>query len=398
MAKKLNKKDKFLYIGIGLFFAALVILGVIVALLVNDGDGDTSSVPSVPVESVTESSEISSQEESSEINTDSSVQDETSETVSQEESSVEPIKTGWIEENGKKYYYDQNGNATIGKSEIDGKIFIFGADGAMIVSEGWVNYAGDHYYLNADGSAYLGWLEDAEDGHKYYLQADGSAAQGELEIEGKKYFFTESGKNFIMVNPWNPIPEDYDPELVRVSSSYAGNEKSEINANVALDKMMTDCLNAGYNVYVADAYRTNDDQAWLFNRRVNSYINQGYSQEDAYNLAKEWSAIPGTSEHELGLAFDIIDTWIWDLVEEQETLEGQQWLMENCWKYGFILRYPKDKKDETGINYEPWHYRYFGIEIAKEIYDSGLTVEGYIKSLTDVPVLEENQESIEVSE
>ncbi len=398
MAKKFNKKDKFLYIGIGLFFAALVLLGVIIALLVGGDDGGESSVPSAPIQSITESSEASVQEEGSQANSESSVQDETSEPVSQEESSAEPIKTGWVEENGKKYYYDNNGNATIGKSEIDGKVYIFDSDGGMIVSEGWVDYAGDRYYLNKDGSAYIGWLDDTDDGHKYYLQKDGSAAQGEVVIEGKTYFFTESGKNFIMVNPWHPVPEDYNPELVRVSSSYAGNEKSEINANTALDKMMTDGRNAGYNIYVADAYRTNDDQAWLFNRRVNSYINQGYSQEEAYNLAKEWSAIPGTSEHELGMAFDIIDTWIWDLVEEQETLAGQQWLMENCWKYGFILRYPKDKKDETGINYEPWHYRYFGLEIAKEIHDSGLTVEGYIKSLTKAPVLEENQESSEVSE
>ena len=70
------------------------------------------------------------------------------------------------------------------------------------------------------------------------------------------------------------------------------------------------------------------------------------------------------------------------MVEEQEDLEGQKWLMENCWRYGFILRYPKDKIDITGIIYEPWHYRYVGLEVAKELHESGLTLEEYMDSLS----------------
>ena len=93
-------------------------------------------------------------------------------------------------------------------------------------------------------------------------------------------------------------------------------------------------------------------------------------------------ARPGTSEHELGLAVDIIDTQLWDLVEEQENLPAQQWLMENSWKYGFIFRYPKDKIEITGIIYEPWHYRYVGKELAAEIHESGLTLEEYLANLS----------------
>ena len=114
-------------------------------------------------------------------------------------------------------------------------------------------------------------------------------------------------------------------------------------------------------------------------------MNKGYSREEAEKIAATISAIPGTSEHQLGLAVDIIDTQIWDLVEAQENLPGQKWLMEHCWEYGFVLRYPKDGRESTGIIYEPWHYRYVGKELAAELHELGLTVEQYLDSL-GVPV------------
>jgi D-alanyl-D-alanine carboxypeptidase len=112
-------------------------------------------------------------------------------------------------------------------------------------------------------------------------------------------------------------------------------------------------------------------------------MQEGMTEEDARREAATVIAVPGTSEHQLGLAVDIIDTKLWALEEEQENLPAQKWLMENSWRYGFILRYPKDRIDSTGIIYEPWHYRYVGTDVAKEIYDSGMTLEEYIESLTD---------------
>jgi hypothetical protein len=106
-------------------------------------------------------------------------------------------------------------------------------------------------------------------------------------------------------------------------------------------------------------------------------------QEEAERLAAQVVAVPGTSEHHSGLAVDIIDTRLWALEEEQADLPAQQWLMEHCWEYGFILRYPKDKIDVTGIIYEPWHYRYVGLELAKELHDLGLTLEEYMTMLTE---------------
>ena len=93
-------------------------------------------------------------------------------------------------------------------------------------------------------------------------------------------------------------------------------------------------------------------------------------------------AIPGTSEHQLGLAMDIIDSANWKLDESQAKMPTQIWLMENSWRYGFILRYPDGTSEQTGIIYEPWHYRYVGKEIAAEIFELDVCLEEYLENLT----------------
>ena len=103
--------------------------------------------------------------------------------------------------------------------------------------------------------------------------------------------------------------------------------------------------------------------------------------DQAKNEAAKVISVPGTSEHHLGLAVDIVDTRSWNLNEEQENLPGQKWLMNNCWRYGFILRYPVGTEEQTGIIYEPWHYRYVGTELAEELHKSGLTLDEYLKNL-----------------
>ena len=102
------------------------------------------------------------------------------------------------------------------------------------------------------------------------------------------------------------------------------------------------------------------------------------SPEQARSEAATVVAVPGTSEHHLGLALDIVDAGYPFLTEEQEETPVQKWLIENSWKYGFILRYPSGKSDITGIIYEPWHYRYVGREVAAEVYASGLCFEEYL--------------------
>ena len=92
-------------------------------------------------------------------------------------------------------------------------------------------------------------------------------------------------------------------------------------------------------------------------------------------------AVPGTSEHQTGLALDIVSAGYQLLDEAQEDTAEQKWLMEHCWEYGFILRFPEDKTEITGIGYEPWHYRYVGRETAEAIHKSGLCLEEYLQSL-----------------
>lgn len=103
----------------------------------------------------------------------------------------------------------------------------------------------------------------------------------------------------------------------------------------------------------------------------------GYSEEGAREEAARWVARPGTSEHETGLAVDIVDKGYQILDRKQEQTPVQQWLMEHCVRYGFILRYPTDKSELTGIGYEPWHYRYVGPEAAAAIMEQGICLEEY---------------------
>lgn len=180
--------------------------------------------------------------------------------------------------------------------------------------------------------------------------------------------------NLVLVNPWTPLPEDYTFELSTVSGKY----QVDSRCADALKQMLADCKAAGYTPYICSAYRTWEDQTYLFEKKVNSYISKGYGEEEARRKAATETAVPGTSEHQLGLAADILCTSRPWLDEGQADTETQKWLMANCHNYGFILRYPKGTTDITGIIYEPWHYRYVGVDIATEIMSRGITLEEYL--------------------
>jgi D-alanyl-D-alanine carboxypeptidase len=185
---------------------------------------------------------------------------------------------------------------------------------------------------------------------------------------------TETPWYLVLVNPWYPLPENYEFELTTVTGKY----KVDSRCADALKQMLADCKAAGHTPYICSAYRTWDDQVYLFDKKVNSFISKGYSESEAKVLAAKETAVPGTSEHQLGLAVDILcQSRPW-LDEGQAKTATQQWLMANCHKYGFILRYPKGTTPITGIIYEPWHYRYVGVEIATEIMTKGITFEEYL--------------------
>ncbi len=189
---------------------------------------------------------------------------------------------------------------------------------------------------------------------------------------------TDGVWNLVLVNPWNPLPDGFSVDLEPLD----GTRGVDKRCYPQLQKMMDDCRAQGYSPYICSSYRTQAMQQENFDRQVNIFKNQGYGDEEARRLAAREVAIPGTSEHQLGLAVDIIDTNNWNLDESQESMPTQQWLMANSWRYGFILRYPNGTTDITGIIYEPWHYRYVGCQVAKEIYERGITLEEYLGRAT----------------
>ena len=204
---------------------------------------------------------------------------------------------------------------------------------------------------------------------------------------------TETPWYLTLVNPWYPLPENYEFELTTVTGKY----KIDSRCADALKQFLADCKAAGHTPYICSAYRTWDDQVYLFDKKVKSFTSKGYSEAEAKVLAAKETAVPGTSEHQLGLAVDILcQSRPW-LDEGQAKTATQQWLMANCHKYGFILRYPKGTTDKTGIIYEPWHYRYVGVEIATEIMSRGITFEEYL-GLVGAPEETTTPEEITVNE
>ncbi len=179
-----------------------------------------------------------------------------------------------------------------------------------------------------------------------------------------------------LVNPWNPIDEDSSPELITVEDGF----RVDRRCAAALSEMLFDCREAGNFPIICSAYRTQEYQQALFDNKIKRVKATGVSSDGAPAIAAKSVAVPGTSEHQLGLAVDLIDYYYTNLDEGQERTGTQKWLMEHCADYGFILRYPNGSSEITGIIYEPWHYRYVGKSVAREITDSGITFEEYLQT------------------
>lgn len=176
--------------------------------------------------------------------------------------------------------------------------------------------------------------------------------------------------NLIIVNRWNELPEDYSVELTELSNG----QKVDSRIYPYLQEMFDAARAEGVYPVVREGYRTAEEQQKILEDKIQTYINQGYSRSRAERTAKEWVALPGTSEHQLGIAVDINADKTKCINDEVYT-----WLSENAYKYGFILRYPMGKQEITGTNYEPWHYRYVGVEVAQEIYERGICLEEYFE-------------------
>lgn len=189
----------------------------------------------------------------------------------------------------------------------------------------------------------------------------GETAASEAEIPEYRFL--------ILVNGENSIPEGYAPDLTELSNG----ETVDSGIYPDLQKMFDDMRSEGIYPVVSEGYRTQAEQRQMMTDKINAFENDGYSKASAQRAAREYVAEVGTSEHELGLAVDINAD-----KEKSDNEEVYDWLLENAYRYGFILRYPADKRSVTGIEYEPWHYRYVG-EYAEEIYKSGLCFEEWLE-------------------
>ena len=309
------------------------------------------------------------------------------------------LMTGWQEIDGGKYHFSEEGIMTTGFADLEGGRYYFGDDGVMVtgvttleeqvyyfqedgvmftgweelergrryyfpegpMAIGWQELDGGLHYFDETGLMVVGWMQMGE--YSYYFHEDGAAAVGPTQIDGELHYFTPKGIEVVLVNALNPIPSYYEVEVKNVVDYH------DVDARCydALVQMLADCNAAGIEYIFNSAYRTLEEQTEILELRTLEHMKDfDLDFEEAREKALETVAVPGTSEHQMGLAVDLLGE------------EATAWFQEHCWDYGFILRYPEDKKNITGIINEPWHFRYVGTEVSLDMKDSGLCLEEYL--------------------
>ncbi len=302
--------------------------------------------------------------------------------------------TGWVEVDSRRYYYDADGRMhtgwlddtwflsadgtpVTGAQELDGTKYFFDESGKRL--SGWADTAEGRFYFLPEGGVatgrqvlngrlYLftdygtpitGWYTE---GHNTYYLTDNGAAVGPCIIDGQLHYFSPQGIEVILVNTSHKIPKDYNPTIV----PFVNYHQIVDYAKEPLEKMLSDMAEQGIKYTLNSIYRTRAQQQEILRLRTSEYEQSGYSYEAAYAKARQTVALPDTSEHQLGLAADILGK------------EANAWLAEHCWEYGFILRYPGEKAAITGIANESWHFRYVGTEVAMDMKNTGLCLEEYL--------------------
>ena len=313
--------------------------------------------------------------------------------------SDDAMVTGWQALDGTQYHFSSDGSLSLGFYTEDGNTYYFGDDGVMttgyrLIEEalyyfqdsgimqtgwmdteegrsyfqedgpmvtGWQELEEKRYYFGEDGIMVTGWYQEGE--YSYYFQEDGAAAVGPLEVEGQTHYFSPAGIHVVLVNRTHSVPEYYDADLVTYTDWF---QVSQVCLE-PLTQMLADCKAAGNNYTFNSAYRSIAQQSEILRLRTEEYM-EAYelSYDAARARALQSVAVPGTSEHHLGLAVDIVGA------------NAQAWLAEHCWEYGFILRYTEEKQHITGFINEPWHFRYVGVAVSMDMKDSGLCLEEYL--------------------
>lgn len=279
------------------------------------------------------------------------------------------MQIGWMTtENGKYYFRPGNGDMLTGTQVIENQTYDFGQDGRLILNmTGWQTINGDTYFYDSNGKA----------------------VTGIVLIDGVQYGFTAEGKLDNSIIPWNVVLVNYKnsiPEGFKISKAYINGYYVDARIAGELKTMIKAAKADGVNLRMTSAYRTIARQEYLYKNALNKYLKSGLSYEDALIQTELYHAYPGKSEHNLGLAIDFI--YGSSLNDSFAYSAAGIWLKEHAHEYGFILRYEEDTTDITHIAYEPWHYRFVGVDVAKHIHSAGVCFEEYFPNYTtSVPVV-----------
>lgn len=220
--------------------------------------------------------------------------------------------------------------------------------------------------------------DDAQIGAQTEVDTDEVETKEETEsaAAAEPVSFDADDWKLVLINKQHPIPDDYTFSLGPIKT-IKGTMKCDDRIIEELLAMMYAASEDGVNLAICSPYR---DLAWqevLFNRKIKAYMNKGMSYMEAYKISSQAVTVPGASEHQIGLAIDIVsDTYV-TLDEGFADTNAGKWLEEHCAEYGFILRYPEGKEYITSIEFEPWHFRYVGKEAATIIMEEELCLEEF---------------------
>ncbi len=222
--------------------------------------------------------------------------------------------------------------------------------------------------------------QDSLDNSYTNIQDSISINNGTVKKKSKKCLniFNKNKELLVLANRDNPLEYDYNPFLMYICN---GRLQASFYLYDDLVNMLSEAKEHGYSYWIASAYRSPEKQQRLVDEDVNAFINKGMSYEDALKEVYKETMPAGCSEHQTGLALDILCSGNTNMDVSQKEEPGNKWLRENCYKFGFILRYPEDKTQVTGVNFEPWHFRYVGKEAAQYIMKKHITLEEFYQRL-----------------
>lgn len=212
-----------------------------------------------------------------------------------------------------------------------------------------------------------------------FLYQEEKKIEGNILQEKAKKIYKNNKDLLILVNRTNEMPDTYIRQLTGICEG-----RLEADGRIVKDlrEMLAAAERNGYSYFVASAYRSREKQEYLVQKNISDLMAQGMEELKAKKETYKYQQLPGHSEHETGLALDILcsdnltmENWA------QDKLDGNKWLRRNAHKYGFVLRYPKKKENITLIQYESWHFRYVGKVAAKFMWENGLTLEEFYEML-----------------